>query len=369
MKSKVIVFTTDTIQRGGKERQLFLLAKYLLNKGYVVRIISFKISPDNYLKEYNIPEDHIFVLNAGYRYLNYVKYSKTIQALHPDIVFSWDLQTSLFNLFLNRKGKYKIINGSIQHGIKLFRFSHLLRSFICQLSPFIVANSFAGLKVNNLKPGTRRFILYNGIEAKFLNNYSKTEIKNLRDKIIPGYYNNPGFIYVSVANFVPYKDYYTVLKALAKLKNDSIFYFLILGDGPMKSEIDKTINSYSLEERVLLIGKTENVMEYLFASDIMIHSSRGEGISNAILEGMYAGLPVIATNVGGIPETVFPESSLLFPYKDDQALYQCLLKSQELKSSFNPESDEYRTHLKKFSVENMVSRFEEIIQTVISKKK
>jgi glycosyltransferase involved in cell wall biosynthesis len=53
----------------------------------------------------------------------------------------------------------------------------------------------------------------------------------------------------------------------------------------------------------------------------MIHSSRGEGISNAILEGMYAGLPIIATNVGGVPETVFSESSLMFPYKDDKALY------------------------------------------------
>ena len=70
----------------------------------------------------------------------------------------------------------------------------------------------------------------------------------------------------------------------------------------------------------------------------MIHSSRGEGISNAILEGMYAGLPVIAPNVGGIPETVFPGSSMLFPYKDHKALYQCLLKSQELKASFDPES-------------------------------
>ena len=62
-----------------------------------------------------------------------------------------------------------------------------------------------------------------------------------------------------------------------------------------------------------MTGKIENVREYLFISDIMIHSSRGEGISNAILEGMYAGLPVIATNVGGIPETVFSGSSMLFP--------------------------------------------------------
>ena len=100
----------------------------------------------------------------------------------------------------------------------------------------------------------------------------------------------------------------------------------------------------------------------------MIHSSRGEGISNAILEGMFASLPVIATKVGGLPETVFPMSSMLFPYKDDKTLLKCLLKAPGLFAGFDLNSKEYNKHLAKFSVEHMVERFENIIMQVVNNK-
>ncbi|MBN1599244.1 MAG: glycosyltransferase, partial [Bacteroidales bacterium] len=232
-------------------------------------------------------------------------------------------------------------------------------------SPYVISNSLAGLRVNNLKPWERRFVLYNGVETKFRNNLSAKEKEDLKKRLIQGHNNNPGFVYISVANFVPYKDYFTILRSLSKLKESQHFYYVIVGDGPMRPAIEAKISDFNLQENVILVGRTENVNEYLFASDVMIHSSRGEGISNAILEGMHAGLPVIATNVGGVPETVYPASSMLFPYKDHEALYSCLLKSKELKESFDPGSEEYQAHLRKFSVETMVRRFEEIVNTVI----
>lgn len=362
-----ILFTIDTVQRGGKERQLFILTQSLLDKGERVDIITKDFSEENYLAEYRLNTVIPNIYKGKTLAKKYHNFKQIVYYVKPDILISWDFQSSLFALLLYRKYNFKFVNASIQHGIRLLRLSHILRSIICFLSPCVIANSFAGLRANNLKPGKRRFVLYNGIEPKFRNNLTETDIEALRMRLIPGYNENPGFVYVSVANFVPYKDYFTVLKALAKLKSSFVFYYLILGDGSMRGEIEKAINDFGLEEQVFLIGSTENVRDYLFSSDIMIHSSRGEGISNAILEGMYAGLPVIATNVGGIPETVFPGSSMLFPYKDEDALYQCLLKSHELKTSFNPESEEYQDQLRKFSVDTMVRRFEEIIEEVMKR--
>ncbi len=364
----IIVFTTDTIHRGGKERQIFVLASILIKKGYNVYVLTLKFSNNNYVNEYRFDNSRIITIINSNKFKQFFSFKKIINSLQPDLVFSWDFKTSFYNLIIYKKYKYKFINGSIQHGIRLFRFSHLIRSFVCWLSPFIVANSLAGLRANNLKPGNRSFVLYNGIEQRFINNLSKSDIEILRNKLIPEYDQNPKIIYISVANLVPYKDYFTVLKALSRFKSELDFYYLIVGDGPMRKKIEKKIVEYGLESNVILTGRTENVRDYLFASDIMIHSSRGEGISNAILEGMYAGLPVIATNVGGIPETVFPGSSMLFPYRDYKALYRCLLKSRELKFSFNPNSEEYQKHLTKFSVETMVGRFEEIVYTVIGKR-
>jgi glycosyltransferase involved in cell wall biosynthesis len=354
-----IFFTTDTFTRGGKERQMAILASSLLKKDYDLIFLAKRVDEwNNYFTEYHIDKTIIHI------YQGFRDYHGIIKKFKPDIIVSWDITSSMFNIILYRFCKFSFINGSVRHGIRLLRFPHLYRSLICWLSPYVIANSEAGLRVNNLKPGKRRFVIYNGIEIKFKNDLLKPNIEILKKKIIPDYNNNPGFVYVSVANFVPYKDYYTILKALKNLKSHFEFYYLIIGDGPMRGEIEEITSEYGLTKNVIFIGKTEEVNKYLFASDIMIHSSRGEGISNAILEGIYAGLPVIATNVGGIPETVFPGSSLLYPYKDHQALYQCLLKSNELIVGFDTKSQEYQAHLNKFSVEIMVKKFEEIIHTI-----
>lgn len=358
-----IVFSTDTISRGGKERQISILAKYLQQRDIHLLILAKRIiSGNNFFKEYNFSEEQVKIYKGFKSFKIFIKEAKT------DVVVSWDIKSSLYNIFLYKKNGFKFINGSIRHGIRLFRPSHLYRSLLCHLSPYVISNSKEGFRVNNLKPGGRRFVLYNGIETKFRNNLSAEEKEDLKKRLIPDYCDNPGFVYISVANFVPYKDYFTILRALGKLKAKRHFYYFIVGDGAMRKAIEQHISELNLKENVLLTGRTENVNEYFFASDLMIHSSRGEGISNAILEAMHAGLPVIATNVGGVTETVYPGSSMLFTYKDHEALYRCLLKSKELKESFNPESEEYQAHLGKFSVETMVRRFEEIVNTVISNR-
>jgi len=361
-----IIFTTDTIQRGGKERQLFLLTKTLKDKGETVGIITKHSSKENYLEEFGLNGNIVKVFKGKYWLDSFYCFKKVIITEKPDILISWDFQTSLFAQLLYRGNGFIFINSSIQHGIRLFRISHILRSLICFLSPYNIANSFAGLKANNLIPGKRRFVLYNGIERKFINNLNYNEIEVLRNQLIQGYQDNPGTIYISVANMVPYKDYFTVLKALNVIKGQKSFYYFIIGDGPMREKIVAAIKEYGLEKEVILTGKIENVSDYLFVSEIMIHSSRGEGISNAILEGMYAGLPIIATNVGGVPETVFPGSSMLFPYEDEKALQGCLLKATEAFAGFDKNSEEYKKHLEKFSVETMVKSFEEIIGKVIN---
>ena len=359
-----IIFTTDTIQRGGKERQLFILTKWLQGKNYDVKVLAKSISKENYLNEYGINSDLVQNFTEGTLIKEYKNFKKIIYQNNPDYVISWDFQTSLFLLLLSKRNGFAFINASIQHGIRIFSFSNLLRSLVCLISPFVIANSKAGLRANNIKRGSSRFVLYNGIENKFLNNISLEDKENLKKVLLPGYANNLGTIYITIANFVTFKDYFTVFRALAKYKKTNSFYYIIIGEGPLRKEIENAIKIYGIEEEVLLTGRIDNVSDYLFISDIIIHSSRGEGISNAILEGMYAGLPVIATNVGGIPETVFPESSLLFPFKDHNMLLDCLYKAPEYFRNFDKNSIVYKNHLKKFSVETMVDTFEKILGKV-----
>ena len=142
--------------------------------------------------------------------------------------------------------------------IRLFKISHLIRTLICHLSPNVMANSLAGLKANNLRPGKKRFVLYNGIETKFsvtfLAEEKKAKRKELLGKDLTGVK-----VFVSVGNLVPFKDYFTVLKALKEFKKNDDFQYMIIGEGSLRTEYERLIDEYGLKENVILNCRVEIV--------------------------------------------------------------------------------------------------------------
>lgn len=318
-------------------------------------------SDNNYLSEYGIQEKSVFLFG------NCREYRELIKEHKPDVVFSWDGITSLYNLMLFKKYNYFFINGNIRHGIRLFKSSHFFRSFILWLSPYVVANSKAGLKANNLKQNNRNFVLYNGINIPGLKFFTREEKRRLRKKIFPGR-NTGNLFFISVANFMPVKDYFTVIKALSELKNSISFEYLIIGDGPLRNQIIAEIEKSGLKENTHLIGRVSDIKKYLDISDIYIHSSKGEGISNTILEAMLAGLPIVSSDVGGVRETVYKKTSFLYGYEDMEGLKNCIIKALDSmdKNYFNDKN--YVKHLEKFSSETMVIDFCGILNKITGKE-
>lgn len=95
-----------------------------------------------------------------------------------------------------------------------------------------------------------------------------------------------------------------VIDALPKLPN---VRFLVLGDGHLRSSLEERAKNLGVSERVVFLGHVtpENIPTYLHASDIFIRPSLSEGLGSSFLEAMAAGLPVVATPVGGIPDFLF----------------------------------------------------------------
>lgn len=364
-----IVFTTDSISRGGKERQMFILTHHLLKKNYDVYILSLKNSQVTYIEEYEIPQERVLIIGGTSKLEKFNSFKIKLTKIKPDIVFSWEAQTALFSLILRRRLKYIVINASVQHGIRLNKKSHYLRSLILWFSQYRLGNSKAGLRANNLDINCERnIVLYNGIESIFSLKDEGEELESNRNILIPNFKKGRK-VFITVANFVPFKDYSTLFLALSEFRKEgNDFYLIVLGDGPMRSVIEMQINELDLYDNVIIKGRVDNVNDFLRISDIYLHSSKGEGVSNAILEAMYCGLPVISSNVGGVPETICPNyGSLLFTYKDTDQLFNNLVNSEVEFESFNPKSETFQNHLSKFKVENMVMSFEEIVKEIIKK--
>ncbi|MBM4048054.1 MAG: glycosyltransferase [Planctomycetes bacterium] len=81
-------------------------------------------------------------------------------------------------------------------------------------------------------------------------------------------------------------------------------HFVIVGDGPLKGELEALASSLGIAERTHFLGWRENVWDVLGASNVLVSGSRWEGLPNVILEAMAVGCPVVATGAGGCGEVV-----------------------------------------------------------------
>jgi glycosyltransferase involved in cell wall biosynthesis len=115
------------------------------------------------------------------------------------------------------------------------------------------------------------------------------------------------------------KDHLTLLEAVRLL--DVPFQLLIVGEGPERGSIEERIRALNLSGSVTMAGQQSSAEPYYRIADVAVLSSRSEGSPNALLEAMAAGVPVVATRVGGIPEMVTDnESALLIEPGDAGAM-------------------------------------------------
>jgi glycosyltransferase involved in cell wall biosynthesis len=203
--------------------------------------------------------------------------------------------------------------------------------------------------------------LYNGIDEKFIHQPTKAEKEKGKEKLIPGYSGE--IVLISVANLVPFKDYKTTIDALDRLKRSGMeFHYFIIGDGPMRETIEKQISALGLSKNITITGKITNVKDFLQIGDIFIHSSLGEGCSNAILEAMAAGLPIIASDTGGTSEIAGEWNGKLFEYQNTDELTDALKQIMS-----NPAQREklgqasFDSINEKFTIPVMVSNYYNII--------
>jgi glycosyltransferase involved in cell wall biosynthesis len=125
---------------------------------------------------------------------------------------------------------------------------------------------------------------------------------------------------VTVGRLAAPKDAVTLVRALSALRGRS-FEAVFVGDGPDRPAVEEEVRRLGLESVVELLGERDDVPELLATADVFVLSSHSEGLPLSILEAMATGLPVVASNVGGVSEVVVEgDTGLLVPPGDAQSL-------------------------------------------------
>lgn len=131
---------------------------------------------------------------------------------------------------------------------------------------------------------------------------------------------------IFVGRLVPEKGHDLLLDAWASVFAGRAEVKLVLvGDGDLRKPLEERVKQLNISEQVVFIGHTENVSQYLAIADFGLLTSHNEGLSNALLEYMACGLPVIGSRISGTEDFIAPgETGLLFePGKSDE-LAKCL---------------------------------------------
>ena len=334
MKTNVL-FIIDSFEQGGSERQALQLLRQLHESGRCqvhLACLQDRGSLRAEAERLGIGEIHEYPLTSFYD-LNFLKQIRRlvrfIKQNQIDVVHTHCFYTNIFGMtgaFLagvrarvTSKGETDGFRTPMQKRAERisFRLAHRVVAN-CQ----VVQNQLIREGVN-----PKRIVQhYNGLDLERM----KVRAGMIREEALAKFKLPLGPRYLTiVANLHnPVKDHQMFLRAAARVRAavpDAAF--IIAGEGDLMPGLRQLANELGIASDVHFIGRCEDVATLLFASNLGVLSSKAEGFANAILEYMAAGLPVVATDAGGVREAIAEgESGFIVPSGDDATMAERIIQ-------------------------------------------
>lgn len=215
-------------------------------------------------------------------------------------------------------------------------------------------------------PSNRVEVVYNGVDLDALASASAGARERIRGEFG---FSDTDFVAVQVARLHVLKDHQTALRAIQQVaQQQPNVRLLIVGEGDQRAAIEAAIRDRKLGQNVLLAGNRSDIADLLAASDVFLMSSISEGIPLTIIEAMAAGLPVVSTAVGGIPEMIeHAENGFLAQSGDHRGLADALVLLQQDQTLRNSVAAKGRKQaIQLFSQQGMLDGYRTIYEEMLN---
>ena len=344
----------EAMPSGGAERQLALLLKYLPEE-WERRLWTMGGGPFVGVVK---SEGHLVDVRprrARFDVRPSLRLARLIWEWRPDLVHSWDWMSSAAALPVCRALHIPVIDGTIRNAT-LHRRRRLPRKVCMALSTTVVANSEAGLAVWRVGAPRGR-VVYNGFDPDRLAACGAAVRRAGRP-----------FTIVMTGRMVPEKDFTTLIRAARVLAHHDVgrWRIVLAGSGPDEPSLRAAAVDLVTREVVVFAEPGLEVLPLLRDADAGVlltdPDRHAEGCSNAIMEYMACGLPVVCTAGGGNPELVLEgETGRLVPPRDPGALAARLRELAERPEACAAMGEAGRRRIaERFTVEGMVADYVDV---------
>lgn len=376
-KKTKIVLLTDCLAdlKGGAEKQIFELAKGLDKKRYDITVASLEceghMSGDLFesmeCRLVLFPVKRIYGLSGfleGFRFIRFLKEQRI------DILMTYHFSSDIWGTIMAKIAGVPVIVSNRRdmgfwRGQRHIYAYKLINRFVRKIIVNAQAIKTSFIKEEGIKEQKIQ-VIYNGIALQSAKRGTRgTSLrKNLGIK-------KGDWIIVHVANIKPVKGHSYLINALAKIvpKHPNV-KLLLIGEDKLNGQINNLVDQLGIAKNVVFLGKRDDVSSLIRLADIGILPSLSEGMSNAIMEYMQAGKPVITTDVGGNPELVeHGRTGLLIDKANEEQLADALfLLIGDPKKCLKMGKQGYHKITKSFSATRMLDQYDRLFKTYVSDK-
>jgi len=309
MEKKKILFFIYQMGKGGAARTLLNIMNNLNRQTFDPILVTL-----NYDGEYEryVKKDVTFIKLKQKRLRNAIfPLAKVIRQQKADIVFStipnYNVIAILGNKFSFSKAKSIVREADNLGGSRLVDFKLRLYGMLYRTTDQVVSLS-EGVKENlvkkyKVKPKNIE-VIYNPVDLKHIQ-------KEIEQGTLPKeheqIFQKGDPVIITAGRLVKQKDHHTLLKAFAKTNEKVQSQLIILGEGPLRSELIQLTETLKIADRVHFLGFQDNPYIYFHKANLFVLTSIHEGFSHVIAEALACGTPVVSTNCKSGPSEVLDE--------------------------------------------------------------
>lgn len=350
-----ITFLLASLGSGGAERVVSLLANKMVERGHQVEIICLKFN-DVYYQTDSRVKVTLAMQQTKNRLTEVFWLRKYLKKQTPDVVIPFTEGVYCFTILSLLGTGIPIIASERLDPAAMSTTRKILKRLLLPYADWLVVQTQS---IKDYFPESiqkKTSIIYNPVNDSVFNLPSLQGRAGERLNRI-----------ISVGRLYPQKNQAMMIRAFAKVADEFPDWQLVIyGEGPLRESLELIVESLELKDRVLLPGRTEHVVEELRKSKIFCMSSDYEGMSNAMIEAICVGLPIISTKVSGTEELIIDgKNGFLVPPNDEEQMSRCfntLMGSDEFLNQFSVDNKKLSC---RFKTEAIVNQWEQLLKEII----